>query len=227
MRFIELMTIGSAREVVGVRLSEVRTRIERCFGRLTPVEARDAMSEYMGEIKAICVSEKRGTQKHLLRRADFLTEYGIEGDAHAGNWHRQVSLLGLGENVVADGFTFRELPIGTRLKCGEVFFEITQLGKECHAHCAIYHQIGDQLELTSKKMPLDAPGIGEAMREMSLKITPRAMLSRATAGITRRTLIVNLPGSVKAVDECLNYILPTLLHGIEILRGDDADCARS
>ena len=181
----------------------------------------------MGEIKAICVSEKRGTQKHLLRRADFLTEYGIEGDAHAGNWHRQVSLLGLGENVVADGFTFRELPIGTRLKCGEVFFEITQLGKECHAHCAIYHQIGDQLELTSKKMPLDAPGIGEAMREMSLKITPRAMLSRATAGITRRTLIVNLPGSVKAVDECLNYILPTLLHGIEILRGDDADCARS
>ena len=81
-----------------------------------------------------------------------MTEFGIDGDAHAGDWHRQVSLLGLGEiddfrargadvdfgafgeNVVADGFHFKELPIGTRLRVGDVFLEITQIGKECHSH---------------------------------------------------------------------------------------------
>lgn len=71
-----------------------------------------------------------------------------------------------------------------------------------------------------------APGIAEAMRLESLKITPRAMLSRAVAGICKRTLIVNLPGSVKAVEECLNFVLPTLKHGIEILRGETGECAR-
>ena len=71
-----------------------------------------------------------------------------------------------------------------------------------------------------------APGIAEAMRAFSMQVTPRAMLSRAAAGIARRTLIVNLPGSVKAVEECLGFILPTLKHGIFILRGDDAECGR-
>ena len=70
------------------------------------------------------------------------------------------------------------------------------------------------------------PGIPEAMRNFSMKITKRAMLSRAAAGIRKRSLIVNLPGSAKAVEECLNYILPELQHGIEILRGDDSNCAR-
>ena len=69
------------------------------------------------------------------------------------------------------------------------------------------------------------PGIPEAMRYYSLQITPRAMLSRAAAGIRKRTLIVNLPGSPKAVKECLEYILPALGHGLEILRGEASDCA--
>ena len=115
----------------------------------------------MGEIKAICISEKRGTQKHAVEEAVFVTEHGIKDDAHAGDWHRQVSFLGweeieefrhrgaqvelgaFGENVVAEGFCFKELPVGTRLRCGSVFFEITQIGKKCHSHCAIHQQVGD------------------------------------------------------------------------------------
>lgn len=71
-----------------------------------------------------------------------------------------------------------------------------------------------------------APGIAEAMRMASLQITPRAMLSRAVSGIRKKTLIVNLPGSPKAVKENLSFILPTLEHGIAILVGDDGECAR-
>lgn len=70
------------------------------------------------------------------------------------------------------------------------------------------------------------PGIPEAMRAFSMKITPRAMLSRAQAGIRKSTLIVNLPGSPKAVDETLSYITPSLIHGIEILTGEASNCAR-
>ena len=71
-----------------------------------------------------------------------------------------------------------------------------------------------------------APGIAEAMRLNSMKITPRAMLSRAAAGIRRQALIVNLPGSPKAVRECLEYILPPLSHGMDILKGTTGNCAR-
>lgn len=70
------------------------------------------------------------------------------------------------------------------------------------------------------------PGIPEAMRTYSMTITPRAMLSRATAGIRKATLIINLPGSPKAVRESLEYILPALEHGLEILTGQASDCAR-
>lgn len=72
-----------------------------------------------------------------------------------------------------------------------------------------------------------APGIPEAMRAESMKVTPKAMLSRATAGIRKKTLIVNLPGSPKAVRECLEVILPALPHGIEILKGEASECGRS
>ena len=81
-------------------------------------------------------------------------------------------------------------------------------------------------EATADVIDRPCPGIPEAMRYYSLQITPRAMLSRAAAGIRKGTLIVNLPGSPKAVKECLEYILPSLAHGLEILRGDAGNCAR-
>lgn len=81
-------------------------------------------------------------------------------------------------------------------------------------------------EATLSVVERPAPGIAEAMRYHSLQITPRAMLSRAAAGIRRSALIVNLPGSPKAVGECLTYILPTLAHGLEILKGAANNCAR-
>ena len=81
-------------------------------------------------------------------------------------------------------------------------------------------------EATLKVIERETPGISEAMRWNSLQITPRAMLSRATSGIRKSTLIVNLPGSPKAVRECLEYILPSLHQGLEILKGDASNCAR-
>ena len=115
----------------------------------------------MGKIHALCTSEKKGTLKSPQDKVVFQTEWGIKGDAHAGKWHRQVSFLGLqeiedfrklgaqvefgafGENIVAEGFCFKKLPVGTRLKAGEAYFEITQIGKECHKGCAIREQVGD------------------------------------------------------------------------------------
>lgn len=115
----------------------------------------------MGEIKGICISEKRGTQKHEVERAEFVEDWGIKGDAHAGKWHRQVSLLSyekiedfrkrgaevafgaFGENVIVEGYDFRNLPVGTRFQCGDVLLEMTQIGKECHSHCEIYKKMGE------------------------------------------------------------------------------------
>ena len=115
----------------------------------------------MGKVIAICTSPARGTQKHQVPAARFTVEWGIEGDAHGGNWHRQVSLLSadkiaafnarganvqpgaLGENLVVEGFDFRALPVGTLLRCGDVLLEMTQIGKECHSHCEIYKRMGE------------------------------------------------------------------------------------
>ena len=115
----------------------------------------------MGEIKAICISEKRGTQKKEIPEAQILEDWGIEGDAHGGKWHRQISLLAVekiedfrargaeidygafGENLIVEGFELRNLPIGTQLRSGDVLLEITQIGKECHSHCEIYKQMGE------------------------------------------------------------------------------------
>ncbi|MEG0214833.1 MAG: MOSC domain-containing protein [Hungatella sp.] len=115
----------------------------------------------MGKVVAICISEKRGTQKVNIHTAEFLENFGIAGDAHAGNWHRQVSLISkeqidafkargvqvqdgaFGENLIVEGFDFKNLPVGTVLACNGVVLEMTQIGKECHAHCEIYKQVGD------------------------------------------------------------------------------------
>ena len=306
----------------------------------------------MGKVRAVCVSDVRGVQKKNVERAWFATEHGIQGDAHAGNWHRQVSLLSqeridafnqrgagvvpgaFGENLVVEGIDFRALPVGTLLRCGDVLLEMTQIGKECHSHCEIFKKMGecimptqgvftrvlkggeiaegDELvilppalraavvtasdsgyvgqredlstpaavelleaagyrvvhtvilpddramlgaelkrlcdgdladlilttggtgfsrtdctpEATMDVVERPTPGISEAMRLNSMKITPRAMLSRAAAGIRRQALIVNLPGSPKAVRECLEYILPPLSHGMDILKGTTGNCAR-
>ena len=115
----------------------------------------------MGIVRAVCTSSQKGTLKENVGEASFLEDFGLEGDAHAGKWHRQVSLLSyekieefrargakvnfgaFGENLVVDGFDFRHLPVGTRLRCGDVLLEMTQIGKKCHSGCAIYRQMGD------------------------------------------------------------------------------------
>ena len=81
-------------------------------------------------------------------------------------------------------------------------------------------------EATKDVLDREMPGIPEAMRAKSLEFTNRAMLSRAVAGIRKQTLIINMPGSPKAVSECLDVILPVLEHGIQILRGETGECAR-
>jgi len=284
--------------------------------------------------------------------ARLVADWGIEGDAHAGSWHRQVSLLSydrveefrargaevaegdFGENLLVEGIDFRSLPVGTRLSCGDALLEITQVGKECHNRCAIYHAVGDCImpregvfarvlqggdikpgdemsvvslgkrpyraavitlsdrcsrgeredtagpaivrrlseagyeitetlllpddgeqlkrqlvrladqrqvdlilttggtgfaprdvtpEATMAAATRNAPGIAEAMRAHSLAITPRAMLSRGVSVIRGNTLIINLPGSPKACNECLDCVMDTLPHALDLLRGGVTD----
>ena len=115
----------------------------------------------MGKIMAVCISEKRGTQKKNIEKVRLIENFGLEGDAHGGNWHRQVSLLSyekvrafeekgisvedgaFGENLLVEGFDFKTLPVGTRFRCGDALLEMTQIGKECHSHCVIYQAVGD------------------------------------------------------------------------------------
>ena len=120
------------------------------------------MNKQSAVIKAVCISEKKGQQKHPVERVRLRPEHGIEGDAHAGNWHRQVSLLGqesvdrlqekisiplfpgaFAENILCEGIELYKLPVGTRLRVGTALCQVTQIGKECHADCAIRRQAGD------------------------------------------------------------------------------------
>ena len=309
----------------------------------------------MGKLLAICTSPKRGTVKTEVPSAVLTPGWGIVEDAHGGNWHRQVSMLSaekieafrkkiwvdygaFGENLVIEGFDFRNLPVTSRFAIGDVVLEMTQIGKECHNDCVIKQQtgecimpregvfarviaggeirVGDEVTLLpppenpplraavitlsdkgsrgereDKSGPLivemltatgykveetlllpddaaqlktqllrladarqvnlilttggtgfaprditpevtlsvaerNAPGIAEAMRYHSLTITPRGMLSRGVSVLRGKTLIVNLPGSPKAVKENLEYILPSLAHGIRLAAGLDGECAR-
>ena len=115
----------------------------------------------MGIIKAICISPAKGTPKHNVDSAVLIEDWGIENDAHAGKWHRQVSLLNkekidefnakganvkdgaFGENLIVTDIDFKNLPIGTRFASGEVVLELTQIGKECHHGCQIFQKMGE------------------------------------------------------------------------------------
>lgn len=115
----------------------------------------------MGKVIAVCISEKKGTQKKNVHEVEFVEDWGIKNDAHAGKWHRQVSLLSydkieafrargaevedgaFGENLVVEGIDFASLPIGTIFRCNEVILELTQIGKECHNGCAIFQKMGE------------------------------------------------------------------------------------
>ena len=305
----------------------------------------------MARVVAVNISKKRGTFKYPEHEVVLKPDFGIEGDAHAGDWHRQVSLLAqesvdkmralgvkdltpgkFAENITTEGIDLTVLPLGTRLAVGNTLLEVTQIGKACHQHCQIFHQVGmcvmptegifakvitggtvkqgDEIMLipaiqvsiitisdkgfngvredksgpalvealkehaiVCKTMilpdekdkveealiqladtggvdvifttggtgfaPRDVtpeatmavverlvPGIPEAMRQKSMQITERAMLSRALAGIRKQTLIVNLPGSPKAAVECLEVFLPVMEHAVETLRGDAHECGR-
>ncbi|WP_200800540.1 MOSC domain-containing protein [Proteiniborus sp. DW1] len=115
----------------------------------------------MGKVLDINISEKKGVVKKPIKEGVFIEDFGLEGDAHAGKWHRQVSLLGIesfnkmkalgidgldhgsfAENITTEGIILYELPVGTRMKIGETIQEVTQIGKECHTGCAIAQQVG-------------------------------------------------------------------------------------
>ena len=307
----------------------------------------------MGRVRAVCISEKKGTPKRDIGRSLLIREFGLEKDAHAGS-PRQVSMLAaeeveafrerskgelppgiFGENLLVEGFDLAKCPVGTQFQIGDVLLRLTQIGKQCHSGCVImqktgecimprqgvfaevlqggvvtsgdrilrlppeqreqgspfraviltasdrsfrgerkdqsgpkiaellsaakYEIVGTELlpddeedlvnvmteicdierpdvlfttggtgfsprdrmpEATRRIAERDVPGIAEGIRAYSLTITPRAMLSRAVSVIRGGTLIVNLPGSPKAVEECLTYLLPVLEHGLGILRGE-------
>lgn len=115
----------------------------------------------MGKVIAVCISEKRGTEKKNIKECNVIEGFGIENDAHGGNWHRQVSLLSydkvldfnkrggnvedgaFGENLLVEGIDFKTLSIGTKFKCNDVVLELTQVGKQCHSHCEIFKRVGD------------------------------------------------------------------------------------
>ena len=120
------------------------------------------MREQAAVIRAVCISEKKGQQKHPVESVHLRPEHGIDGDAHAGSWHRQISLLGqesvdrlqekisirlfpgaFAENILCEGLDLYRLPVGTKLRIGTALCEVTQIGKECHADCAIRRQAGD------------------------------------------------------------------------------------
>ena len=115
----------------------------------------------MAEVKAVCISERKGTMKHEVPEIKVRLKHGIEGDAHAGDWHRQISLLAeesvdtmravcpialdsgiFAENINTRGIELRTLPVGTRLRVGETELEVTQIGKQCHNDCEIKRTTG-------------------------------------------------------------------------------------
>jgi MOSC domain-containing protein YiiM len=122
----------------------------------------DCASLHHPTVKGVCISEKKGEKKHAVEQVLLIENHGIQGDAHAGPWHRQISLLAyesvaktqasipfplkdgdFAENIVTQGIELYTLPVGTQLRIGESLCEITQIGKECHHGCAIRELTGD------------------------------------------------------------------------------------
>jgi len=116
----------------------------------------------MARVVAVNISERKGVPKKTIEAGELIENFGLKGDAHAGNWHRQVSLLGqesidkmkalgikglctgkFAENITTEGIELYSLKVGTRLKIGDALLEVTQIGKECYQKCAIYHQVGE------------------------------------------------------------------------------------
>lgn len=116
----------------------------------------------MAKVIAVNISEKKGVPKRSIPEGNFIVDYGLEGDAHGGKWHRQVSLLGVesinkmkelgveglctgrfAENLTTEGIKLWEYPVGTKLQIGNTLHEVTQIGKECHTKCAIFQQVGN------------------------------------------------------------------------------------
>ena len=116
----------------------------------------------MGKILAVCISEKKGTLKKAIPVGEMIKDFGLKNDAHAGKWHRQISLLAVeavrqfsnkydmkvpagafGENLLVEGIDLKHLPVGTKLKCNDILLEITQIGKKCHLGCNIQKQTGE------------------------------------------------------------------------------------
>jgi MOSC domain-containing protein YiiM len=114
-----------------------------------------------GRIVAVCLSREKGTPKAPVGQATLIPDFGLEHDAHAGKWHRQVSLLDygqvqdfnkkgarvthgdFGENILVSGLNLKAIPVGTKLTLGQATLEVTQIGKECHSHCQIHQRVGD------------------------------------------------------------------------------------
>jgi MOSC domain-containing protein YiiM len=115
----------------------------------------------MAKVVAINISEKKGVPKTSVSEGEFIADFGLKGDAHAGKWHRQVSFLGqesidkvndlgikglcagkFAENITTEGIVLYSLPLGTRIDINGVIFEVTQIGKECHQGCAVFQQVG-------------------------------------------------------------------------------------
>ena len=117
----------------------------------------------MPKVISINLSQEKGVIKEPVKHATLLEDFGFQNDAHAGNWHRQVSLLGLesfrvleelgedidlkpgifAENITTDGIILYKLKIGTKLKIGDTLHEVTQIGKKCHHGCEIFQKVGD------------------------------------------------------------------------------------
>ena len=141
-----------------------RTEAESCGSKCSKKyepDRRLIRHEIMGKLLAINISKERGTEKREVPQAELVADYGIMGDAHAGKWRQagqpasaekidafrargaQIDNGAFGENLVISGFDFKNLPLGTRFCIGDAILEMTQIGKQCHSHCAIYKRMGE------------------------------------------------------------------------------------